>query len=83
MYRQLMAYDKAIANFEKSSKLDPKHTQSLFNMGVVYSQDLKQDDKAIKAWKRIIEIAPASPQAEQARAAIAELSAMKAPPKIK
>ncbi len=80
MYRELRAYDKAIANFEKSSKLDPKHTQSLFNMGIVYSQDLKQNDKAIKAWNRVIEVDPASPQAAQARAAIA---ALKVQPKVK
>ena len=80
MYRQLMAYDKAIANFEKSSKLDPKHMQSLFNLGIVYSQDLKQNEKAIKAWNRIIALEPASQQADQARAAIAELNAH---PKIK
>lgn len=67
-------YDKAIATFEKASKLDPKHVQSLFNLGIVYSQDLKQNDKAIKAWNRVIEIAPTSPQAAQARVGIAELN---------
>ena len=70
-----MAFDKAIANFKKSSKLDPKHTQSLFNLGVVYSQDLKQNEEAIKAWNRIIALDAASPQAAQARAAIAEVQA--------
>ena len=75
MYRELKAYDKAIANFEKSSRLDPGHVQSLFNLGVVYAQDLKQKDKAIQVWNRVIAIAPASQQAIQARAAIAEVSA--------
>ena len=73
MYRELKAYDKAIANFEKSAKLNPKHTQSLFNLGVVYAHDLKQDEKAIKAWNRVIEVDPTSQQAAQARAAIAAI----------
>lgn len=75
MFRQLKAYDRAVANFEKASRLDPQHMQSRFNLGIVYAQDLQQKDKAIKVWKRIIEVAPASSQAAQARAAIAELGA--------
>jgi len=75
MYRELKAYEKAIANFEKAAKVDPQHVQSLFNLGIVYSQDMKQKDKAIQVWNRVIEVAPASPQAMQAHAAIAEVSA--------
>ena len=73
MYRELKAYDKAIANFEKSAKLNPKHTQSLFNLGVVYAHDLKQNEKAIKAWNRVIQVDPTSQQAAQARVAIAAI----------
>jgi len=74
MYRQLKAYDKAIGNFERAAKANPRHLKSQFNLGIVYAQDLKQKDKAIKIWKRIIELAPGDPQADQARAAIAEVS---------
>ena len=77
MYRALGQFDKAISNFEKASKVNPGHVQSLFNMGVVYSSDLKQNDKAIAAWNRVVEIAPASPQAAQAKQLIAELQARK------
>jgi tetratricopeptide (TPR) repeat protein len=75
MYRELRQFDKAIANFEKASKLDPKHVQSVFNMGVVYSSDLGETEKAIRAWNRVIESAPGSPQAAQARQLIDELKA--------
>lgn len=75
MYREMGSADKAIANFEKAQKVNPKHLQSLFNLGVVYSADLKSPDKARKAWSRLIEIAPESPQANQARQGLTQLPA--------
>jgi cytochrome c-type biogenesis protein CcmH/NrfG len=73
MYRALGAFDKAVANFDKASKLSPQHLQSLFNLGVVYAFDLKDRAKAEAAWNRILQIAPASEHAAQARQALAEL----------
>jgi len=73
MYRELKAYDKALANFEKANKLNPRHLQSLYNIGVVYAHDLKNPDKAIAAWNRIIAADPASDQAAQARQGIESL----------
>jgi cytochrome c-type biogenesis protein CcmH/NrfG len=70
MYRELGAFDKAIANFQKANQADPKHVQSLFNLGVVYLNDLKQPKKAIEAWNKVIQTAPQSEQASQARNAI-------------
>lgn len=67
MYRQLGAFDKAIACFNQAAKLNPKHVQSVFNLGITYAQDKKDNDAAIKAWTRVIEIDPASPQAAQAK----------------
>jgi cytochrome c-type biogenesis protein CcmH/NrfG len=72
MYRDTGQFDKAIANFEKANKADPGHVQSLFNMGVVYLHDLRQPKKAIEAWTKVIQIAPQSEQAAQARGAIEE-----------
>jgi cytochrome c-type biogenesis protein CcmH/NrfG len=73
MYRQLQQYDKAVANFQKAIRLDPKHVQSWYNLGIVYAQDLKQPDQAIKAWNKLIEVAPDSSQAAQVRQIIAQL----------
>lgn len=72
MYRDVGQFDKALANFEKANKADPKHVQSLFNMGVVFFHDLRQPKKAIEAWTKVIQIAPQSEQAAQARGAIEE-----------
>ena len=77
MYKALGQYDKAIANFEQANKADPKHVQSLFNMGVVYATDMKQNDKAIAAWTKVVQTAPGSPQAQQAQQLIADMKAGK------
>jgi len=81
MYRKMGLFDKAIDNFERANKLDPKHAQSLFNLGVVYANDLKQNDKAIAAWQRYIAIDGMSPQGQQVKAMIDELKAGGGPPK--
>jgi cytochrome c-type biogenesis protein CcmH/NrfG len=75
MYRELRAFDKAVANFQKASQLDPRHVQSTYNLGVVYAYDLKDREKAFAAWRRVVEIAPQSPQAAQAAQAMSELQA--------
>jgi cytochrome c-type biogenesis protein CcmH/NrfG len=72
MYRTLGQFDKAIVNFQKANRADPKHVQSLYNMGVVYANDLKDPKKAIDAWNKVIQVAPQSEQANQARAGINE-----------
>jgi tetratricopeptide (TPR) repeat protein len=67
MYRQLGLFDQALANFQKAGKLNPKHLQSFFNLGIVYSQDKKNPEAAAKAWAKVIEIDPNSPQGLQAQ----------------
>ncbi len=77
MYRELGQFDKAIANFQKANRADPKHVQSLFNLGIVFAHDLKQPQKAVEAWERVVKIAPQSDQASHARQSIEELRAAK------
>jgi cytochrome c-type biogenesis protein CcmH/NrfG len=73
MFRNLGQFDRALANFQKSNKLDPAHVQSLFNMGVVYANDLHKPDEAAKAWNKVIATAPGSDQAAQARQMLSQL----------
>lgn len=73
MYRQLNQFDKAIANFQKASKLNPAHVHSLFNLGIVYSNDLNKPDEAAKAWNKVLAVAPNSEQAAQARQLLSQL----------
>jgi cytochrome c-type biogenesis protein CcmH/NrfG len=74
MYRELGKHDQAIANFERANKIAPDHMQSLFNLGVVWVYDKKDAAKGATAWRKIIDTAPSSPQAAQARQAIKELN---------
>lgn len=73
MYQEIGQFDRAIANFEKANKLNPAHIQSLFNIGVVHANGKKDKVKAAAAWKKVIEVAPQSPQASAARQALAEM----------
>ena len=81
MYRKMGLFDKAVTNFEKASQLDPRHAQSLFNLGVVYANDLKQNDKAIASWQKYLAIDGMSPQGQQVKAMVEELKAGGGPPK--
>lgn len=81
MYREVGKFELAAKNFQRANQVAPGHVQSLFNLGVVYAYDLKQTEKAIEAWTRVIQIEPNSSQAIQARAALAQLQARAVPPK--
>ena len=62
--------DRALQQFDVSLKADPKHAKTLLNQGIVKAfgkQDLRG---AVAAWEKVIQIAPASPEAETARKAL-------------
>jgi tetratricopeptide (TPR) repeat protein len=66
--------DLAIKQLERSLQIDPRHTKSLLNLGVVRAfgkQDLKG---ATEVWQRLVEIAPESPEGRQAKQALDTLS---------
>jgi cytochrome c-type biogenesis protein CcmH/NrfG len=66
--------DLAIKQLEHSLQIDPKHTKALLNMGVVRAfgkQDLKG---ATEIWRRLVEVAPESPEGRKAKEALESLS---------
>jgi tetratricopeptide (TPR) repeat protein len=73
MHDRVGAIEKALAAYEQAQRVDPMHVQSLFNLGVLHAERLKQPDRAAAAWRRVVELAPESPQAERARKALAGL----------
>lgn len=79
MYSETTQYEKAIANFQKAHAIDPKHLPSLLNLGMLYAQYLKDYDKAIETWERVIEIAPTTVQAAKAHAYIERMKPMAKP----
>ncbi len=70
MYRRVGWFDKAIENFIKANKRNPRHENSLFNMGIVYSQDLGDKVKAEEAWNRYLELVPTGQGADKVRTMI-------------
>ena len=77
MYRAIGQYQKAADNFRKANEIDPRHLQSLFNLGIVYAYDLKQPQKAAEAWNKVVATDPSSPQAVQARAQLEQIGKAK------
>ncbi len=73
MFEQLADYDRALANFEQAQKVAPGHVQSAYNIGVVWSKHKNDPAKAAAAWKKVIQMAPNSPQAAEARQGLAQM----------
>jgi tetratricopeptide (TPR) repeat protein len=62
--------DRAIAQFERSLAIDPTHTKTLLNMGIVRAFGKQDLDGATKAWEQVVAVAPASPEGQAARRAL-------------
>ena len=62
--------DAALAQFERSLALDPRHTKTLLNVGIVRAFGKQDLEGAAEAWRRVVELAPASPEADRARQAL-------------
>jgi tetratricopeptide (TPR) repeat protein len=62
--------DEALKQFEHSLALDPSHSKTLLNMGIVRAFAKEDLTGAAKAWERVIEVAPNSPEARAAKQAL-------------
>jgi cytochrome c-type biogenesis protein CcmH/NrfG len=58
MYRHLGDFERAAEIFTQASKIDSRHEQSRFNLGVVLFFDLDRKAEARKAWRELIGINP-------------------------
>ena len=67
MYRRVGWAGKAIENFNQANSLNPQHIQSLFNLGIVYRDDLGEKENAKAAWNRYLEISPTGKEADRVR----------------
>ncbi len=56
---------EAVAEFEKSLKVDPNHAQTLFNMGIVKLEGLKDAKGAIAAWQHLLDTNPNYPDRQK------------------
>jgi len=65
--------DKALEQFDRSLKLDPRHTKTLLNVGIVKAFGKQDLDGAMKAWQQVLEIAPDSAEGQAAKRALDSL----------
>ena len=65
--------DAALKQFDRSLAIDPRHTKTLLNIGIVRAFAKQDLEAASRAWQRVIEIAPSSPEAATARQALSGL----------
>jgi tetratricopeptide (TPR) repeat protein len=65
--------DKALEQFDRSLKLDPRHTKTLLNVGIVKAFGKQDLDGALQAWQKVLEIAPESAEGQAAKRALDSL----------
>ena len=58
MHRQLGEFERATEKFTRASKINPRHEQSRFNLGVVLFFDLNRKDEARGVWRSLVNINP-------------------------
>jgi tetratricopeptide (TPR) repeat protein len=64
--------EKAIVEYEKSLKVQPGHAHTLFNMGIVRMEGLKDPAGAIAAWEKLLAANPGYPEKDRVRALMAQ-----------
>jgi len=65
--------DDAIAQLEHSLTIDPLHSQTLHNLGVIRLHGKSDRQGAIAAWEKLVEAHPDDPQAVEMRQRILDL----------
>jgi cytochrome c-type biogenesis protein CcmH/NrfG len=68
--------DKALTQFARSLEIDPKHTKTLLNLGIVRAFGKQDLSGAAEAWQQVVALAP--PDSPEARAARQALDGLKA-----
>lgn len=67
--------DRAISQMSASLAVDPKHTKTWLNLGVVRAFGKQDLAGATAAWNEVIKLAPGSPEATKAQQALDNLKA--------
>jgi cytochrome c-type biogenesis protein CcmH/NrfG len=62
--------DRALAQFKRSLAVDPNHTKTMLNEGIVLAFGKQDLEGAARAWQRVVELAPQSPEGQAARRAL-------------
>jgi tetratricopeptide (TPR) repeat protein len=62
--------DRALQQFEHSLRIDPNHTKTLLNQGIVRAFGKQDLEGASASWRRVVELAPDSPEGQAAKRAL-------------
>jgi len=62
--------DKALEQFKTSLAINPKHAKTLLNVGIVRAFGKQDLAGAQVAWQQVVDVAPNSPEAQQAKKAL-------------
>ncbi|MDQ3071006.1 MAG: tetratricopeptide repeat protein, partial [Acidobacteriota bacterium] len=65
--------DRALRQFAHSLSLNPSHTKTMLNQGIVLAFAKQDLGGAARAWERVVQLAPQSPEGQAARRALAGL----------
>ena len=69
-YYYLNQPDRALVQFEHSLAVNPRHTKTMLNLGIVRAFGKQDLEGASKAWQQVVDIAPASPEGQAAKRAL-------------
>lgn len=69
-YYYLNQPDRALQQFAHSLTVNPEHTKTMLNLGIVRAFGKQDLDGATKAWQQVVDIAPASPEGQAAKRAL-------------
>ena len=59
--------NRAVKEFERALDFNPNNAKVHYNLGYLYSQELKQHDEAMAHFKKFLEIEPGSKESEEIR----------------
>lgn len=62
--------DRALAQFKHSLSVNPSHTKTMLNQGIVLAFAKQDLEGAAKAWERVVQLAPESPEGMAAKRAL-------------
>jgi tetratricopeptide (TPR) repeat protein len=62
--------DRALEQFDRSLKLNPTHTKTILNVGIVKAFGKQDLEGAAEAWARVVELAPDTPEGRAAKGAL-------------
>jgi tetratricopeptide (TPR) repeat protein len=69
-YYYMNQADRALAQFDRSLAIDPTHTKTLLNIGIVRAFGKQDLEGAAKVWQQVVDTAPNSQEARMAQQAL-------------